>query len=251
MMNKILVNRNEIRCECEGVRVCDNVISFDSDGEYSIEYVLCDKIDIVFRVSGCSVIIQESSFDNDLVVNNRYEVYNGKVIVNKFYNNKSVKENIGIFLCGNGDSILYNFSSICKLEEYYEINVFHNCKNTVSNISNRAVSLKNSILNFVVNSNVYKECIQSKLDQNTRIVTMGDSNCKICPNMFIDVDDAYARHGSVIGTFKDDQVFYLMSKGISYNDAIKLLIKGFILGNGDVTFDLRMKIINIIELYWR
>lgn len=251
MMNKILVNRNEIRCECEGVIVGDNVITFVSDGEYDIEYGLIDKIDIVFRVRGCSVIIQESSFDNDLVVNNRYEIYNGKIIVNKFYSNKSVRENISIFLNSIGDRIDYNFSSISRLEEYYEINVFHNCKNTISNISNKAVSLKNSILNFVVNSSVYKECIQSKLDQNTRIVTMGDSNCKICPNMFIDVDDAYARHGSVIGTFKDDQVFYLMSKGISYNDAIKLLIKGFILGNEEITVDLRKRIINIIEMYWR
>lgn len=251
MMNKILVNRNEIRCECEGVIVGDNVITFVSDGEYDVEYGLIDKIDIVFRVRGCSVIIQESSFDNDLVVNNRYEIYNGKIIVNKFYSNKSVRENISIFLNSIGDRIDYNFSSISRLEEYYEINVFHNCKNTISNISNKAVSLKNSILNFVVNSSVYKECIQSKLDQNTRIVTMGDSNCKICPNMFIDVDDAYARHGSVIGTFKDDQVFYLMSKGISYNDAIKLLIKGFILGNEEITVDLRMRIINIIEMYWR
>ena len=55
---------------------------------------------------------------------------------------------------------------------------------------------------------------------------MGECDTKISPNMFIDLDDVIAKHGSAIGTFKDDQVFYLMSKGINYNDALKLLIKG-------------------------
>lgn len=251
MMNKILVNKNVINSDSKGIMVVDNVITFISDGDYSLEYVECDDIKIVFLVDGCNVRLQESSFDNEVIVNNRYEITNGSLIVNKFYNNKSVRENIVINLNKDGDRIDYNFSSISRLEEYYRIDIYHKSKKTVSNISNKSVALKNSILNFIVNSNVYKDSIFSKLDQNTRIVTMGDSSCKICPNMFIDLDEVEARHGSVIGTFKDDQLFYLMSKGISYNDAIKLLIKGFILGNIVVNLDLRALINNVIEMYWR
>jgi Fe-S cluster assembly scaffold protein SufB len=69
--------------------------------------------------------------------------------------------------------------------------------------------------------------------------------------MFIDLDDVEARHGSVIGSFNEDQVFYLMSKGISYSDTLKLLIKGYILANLSVHFELRKKIIEIIDTYWR
>ena len=69
--------------------------------------------------------------------------------------------------------------------------------------------------------------------------------------MFIDLDDVIAKHGSVIGTFKEDQVFYLMSKGISYNDTVKLLIKGYLLSKIRVNVDIRMKIMNIIDRYWR
>ena len=108
-----------------------------------------------------------------------------------------------------------------------------------------------SELNFVINSKVKKEYEKSVLDQNTRIVTLGDSDAKISPNMFIDCDDVEARHGSIIGTFKDDMVFYLMSRGIEYNDAIELLVKGFLFSNVDADSSLREKILNVIDMYWR
>ena len=106
-------------------------------------------------------------------------------------------------------------------------------------------------LDFVINSIVGREYVKSVLDQNTRIVTLGDSDCNISPNMFIDCDDIEARHGSVIGTFKDEMIFYLMSRGIGYNDAIKLLIKGYLFSNIDADSDLKDKIFNTIDTYWR
>ena len=80
---------------------------------------------------------------------------------------------------------------------------------------------------------------------------MGECDTKIQPNMFIEIDDVEARHGSVVGTFKNDQVFYLMSKGISYNNALKLLIKGYLLSKIEVSQDVRMRIMRIIDRYWR
>ena len=80
---------------------------------------------------------------------------------------------------------------------------------------------------------------------------MGECDASISPNMFIDLDDISAKHGSVIGSFKDEDIFYLMSKGISYSDVIKLLIKGYILSNMEIDADTRMNILQIIDLYWR
>ena len=122
---------------------------------------------------------------------------------------------------------------------------------TISNIINKSVTLKGSNVNFIVNSNVDEKAIKSVLDQNTRVVTMGDSEAKICPNMYIPIDDVIAKHGSIIGTFKDDQIFYLMSKGISYNDSLKLLIKGYLFSDIVVPLELRIRMMKIIDTYWR
>ena len=42
-----------------------------------------------------------------------------------------------------------------------------------------------------------------------------------------------------------------MSKGISYNEALKLLIKGYLFSNIDVLGDIKKKIMDIINVYWR
>ena len=63
----------------------------------------------------------------------------------------------------------------------------------------------------------------------------------------IDEDSVIAKHGSVIGGFHDSEIFYLMSRGISYQEAIHLLIKGFIFSNLIVDMEKRAMIFSIIE----
>ena len=251
-MNKILVNKNKIDdYEDEKIIIHDGNICFYQDGVYELEYIDCDRINFNFVVNDCNIKILESSFGNDIVINNRYDIDNGSLVISRFSNDKNVDSKIDFNLLHEGDRVDYNFANICLGEEKYTININHKEKKTVSYINNRTVAFKNSKTNFIINSVVLKDCVKSILDQNTRIVTMGECDTKIEPNMFIDLDDVEARHGSVIGTFKDDQVFYLMSKGISYNDTMKLLIKGYLLSKIEVSADVRMRMIDIIDRYWR
>ena len=239
-MNKIIIGKKDK----------NRKIAFLESGEYLIDYVESGEYSIIFDIY-CDVKIVESSFNNRLIVNNKYIVNNGSVKVIKVYNNEYVSEKIMIDLCSFNSKIDYNFINICSGEEEYLININHKDKRTTSNINNRSVALKNSKISFIINSNVFKECNESVLNQNTRIVTMGECDTKICPNMFIDLEDVCAKHGSVIGTFRDEQIFYLMSKGICYNDALKLLIKGYLFANLDVHMDLRAQVMKIINTYWR
>lgn len=251
-MNKIFVSRDKIISDTDKVMIVGNRIKFLDNGDYSLEYKDIDKIDLVIEVSNnLSVKLYESSFLGNIDVNNKYVINNGYLVVNKFYNNDSVLENIDIDLCSDGDKIDYRFSNICRNSENYIININHMGCFTSSNICNKSIAMDGSKINFIINSKVSKEYEKSILDQNTRIVTLGNSEANISPNMYIDCDDVEARHGSVIGTFKDDMVFYLMSRGIEYNAALKLLIKGYLLSNVDVDSDLREKIFSVIDMYWR
>lgn len=236
-MNKILVSNDITNIKL-------------NDGEYFIEYNADGEYELNFIING-NVKLIECSFDKEITTKNSYVVNNGSLDIVKFYNNLSVNEIDNIDLCKKGVIVNYYFSNICRGIEKYVININHKAKGTKSNIINKSVALMNSDIKFIINSNVPKDCNNSLLDQNTRIVTMGECNASVSPNMFIDLDDVEAKHGSVIGSFKEEQIFYLMSKGINYNDALKLLIKGYLLGNflGDTT--LRFKIIDIIDTYWR
>lgn len=251
-MNRIIVNRNRIdNYKDDEIEINNNKIWFYKDNKYEFEYIDCDDVRLEFMIDNAKIEILDYSSDNYLKIKNIYNIDNGSLRIDKFYNNKQVNEEIDFNLMQDGDRIDYNFATISLGEENYIINVNHNNKNTISNIDNRSVALKNSKINYTINSRVLKDCVKSMLDQNTRIITLDECEAKISPNMFIDLDDVIAKHGSVIGTFKEDQVFYLMSKGISYNDTVKLLIKGYLLSKIRVNVDIRMKIMEIIDRYWR
>lgn len=251
-MNKILMNSNKIISNSKSVIINNNKIKLLESGIYSIEYEDSNDVNLCIEIDGgIKVVLFESSFYQNIVVNNRYIINDGELRVNKFYNNDSVVENIDIDLCSVGSKIDYRFSNICRKSEDYVININHNGKNTTSNISNKSIAMDGSKLNFIINSIVKKEYEKSVLDQTTRIITFGDCEAKISPNMFIDCDDIEAKHGSLVGTFKDELVFYLMSRGIEYNDAVKLLIKGYLFSNVDLNNEVREKILNIIDMYWR
>ena len=97
-MNKIIVDRNIISSNIDGVIVDKNIITFNKDRFYEIEYIDSEKIEITFIVNA-NIELLESSFDNDLIVNNKYIVNEGSLSVINFYNNKNVSENIDIDLC--------------------------------------------------------------------------------------------------------------------------------------------------------
>ena len=248
-MNKILIDK-KIVCDNKNILIKDNTITFLKTGSYEIEYMSDGDYELTFIIND-DINVLESSFDKNINVNNHYIVSKGNLIINKFYNNHDVNEVINIDLCGEDSSIDYKFANICRESENYTININHLVRNTKSNINNKSVALENSKLKFTINSNVSKESVKSILNQNTRIVTMGESDASISPNMFIDLDDVEAKHGSIIGTFKEEDIFYIMSKGISYKDTLKLLVKGYLLSNMVTNHEIRKKIMDIIDVYWR
>ena len=63
---------------------------------------------------------------------------------------------------------------------------------------------------------------------------------QINPNLYIENYDVEASHAAYIGEFKEEALFYMMSRGISMDDAKFLLLKAFLLGSfnfDDTTYD--------------
>lgn len=73
----------------------------------------------------------------------------------------------------------------------------------------------------------------------------------IRPNMYIDEKDVIATHSSIIGTFNEEDIFYLNTRGINKEDSIKLLNRGFLLGNTKINISIKEIILNEINKYWR
>ena len=169
--------------------------------------------------------------------NNKYENMtfnleeNAYLIINKMYNEKEINEEITINLNGINSKIDYNFSTKVYNNQKYVININHNNKNTISNVINHGVVMNDSHLFFEVNSSIKKGNNKSKLNQESKIIVMSKNNSLIKPNLFIDEYDVDAVHSATIGKFNKNEIFYLMTKGITKEESVNLLIKGFLEGH--------------------
>lgn len=173
---------------------------------------------------------------------------NSKLNLYKFYDIEKAKEFVRIDLNGINAFIDYNFKTISKQEEKYDITVYHNSPNTVSNIINNGINIKEGNLIFNVSSFVSNGNKKCDVSQKSRIVNLTMNKCKICPNLYIDEYDVNANHSAYIGNFKDEELFYLMSRGITKSESEYLLIKGFLLNNMEC---MQKLVSEICEKYWR
>ena len=102
------------------------------------------------------------------------------------------------------------------------------------------------VLEFNVSGFVSNRIKGCNINQKARIINLTENTCVVKPNLFIDEVDTVANHSAHIGTFKDEELFYLMSRGLDKENALKLLIKGFLLKGITNKDDLE----NIVNKYW-
>lgn len=254
-MNNILVINNNINnYSDDNIEIENNTIYFKKSGKYNIKYKKTNTIDITYKLKdNINITIYEyQNNTSSLNSNVKYLLAENSILnINKFSINDIVKETIIIDLEGINSEINYHFSNISTNQEKYNIIINHNAPKTISNIINRTISTNDAMIDYTIDSILPKNNYNCILNQETKIITNDSSNCYIRPNMFIDEEEVDARHASYIGKFKEEELFYLMTRGLSLKDAIKLLVKGYILSNINIEEELEKIIINDINKYWR
>lgn len=173
---------------------------------------------------------------------------NSKINIYKLYDVESIKEWVRVYL--NKNSVInYYFKTVSKNSERYDLEIRHEKDTSVSNIINNGINILNGSLIFNVSTLLPNNVVNTNINQNNRIINLNNKLCQINPNLFIDENDVVANHSAYIGKFKDEEIFYLQRLGLSYNDAEKLLIKGFLRKDMPKSMD---KYINkITKKYWR
>lgn len=184
--------------------------------------------------------------DKKIKIQNKYLLKaNSELNIIKFYDSEDVKELDIIELNGEKAKINYELKTIATKEQKYDMIVYHNFKETESYIKNKGVNIKGG-LHFNVTGIVENNITDCIIDQKNRIINMSNDKCTIDPKLLIEENDVIANHSALIGKFSDDELFYLMSRGISEKEATILLVKGFLMDNIEDE-ELNKK----IEKYWR
>ena len=110
----------------------------------------------------------------------------------------------------------------------YNIKMNHLSKNTRSNQFFRGILDKYSKASFTGLVKIEKNCINSRSEQvNNNLLLSEKAQIKSDPQLEIYCNDVECSHGSTIGQFDEETLFYLCSRGIHREDAKKMLMEAF------------------------
>ena len=145
---------------------------------------------------------------------------------------KFIKNEINCNLNGKYASAFVNGVFILNETKHHEIktNINHIVENTKSYQLIKGVLEDTS--KAVYQGKIFVDSKAQKTDgyQLSKAILLNDNtefNAK--PELEIYADDVKCSHGSASGSLNEDSIFYLMSRGLNYQEAKKLLINGFLL----------------------
>lgn len=167
-------------------------------------------------------------------------------------NNGDVIEDIHVNLEGQGSTSDVKTVAITHGDQVQGVNV--NVTNigsySLGNIFQHGVTLDESTLTFNGIGHILKNSKNSDAQQESRILMLSDNaRADANPILLIDEYEVQAGHAASISRVNQEQLYYLMSRGLERKQAEKLIIRGF-LGNvlKEISLsEVRQELIDTIE----
>lgn len=143
--------------------------------------------------------------------------------------NCDVDLNINVNLLDNCEfDLVLSCLNKTKFKKTYNIKVFHDGNNSKSKCEVFGINKDESKTNFYLEAIIKKESFDNYCEQKIRGVLLSNkTEIQGKPNLIIDTNNIKAKHALAIGKLNIDHLFYLQSKGINKNFAIKLLLLSY------------------------
>ena len=166
--------------------------------------------------------------DNNQTTDYHFEIDQDTIVFHYSINSSS---SVSVKMKNENINLSYYYNNINYDDNKFHISVYHEKSNTHSELYNHGVNVKNNKLDYYVEGIVPKDSTNCICNQENQIINMGNGKSTICPNLLIDNYDVVSNHSAYIGSFSEDNLFYLMSRGISRDEANYLLLHGFLINS--------------------
>lgn len=210
-----------------------NDLSLDLKGDLKTNLIISDFLgkEIKLNLKDNSVVSavlfckSESEIELNAILNE-----NANLNLDIILMNQDTKFNLNASLVKEYSTLNVNVLSMAK-NATKEINFYveHVAKETKSVVNNIGISFENGKNHFNVNGIIKANMTNSDVRQLTRGLILGSNGeCLAKPILLIDHHDVKAYHGATIGKVSDDDLFYLMSRGLTKDEAFMLIINGLL-----------------------
>jgi Fe-S cluster assembly protein SufD len=175
---------------------------------------------------------------------NKSSLCDSKIIINlekdaslKMYNLIIATNDQNITL--NADVNLKEEHANCEILNVYlgtdqslidsKVHAYHVASNTNSDLSILSIGKDSSTVNINNMATIKQGKKKCVVHQKAKGLALNkETTIKALPILYIDEADCLASHASAIGSISKDDLFYLMSRGLTKLDASKLIVLGFI-----------------------
>lgn len=145
-------------------------------------------------------------------------------------NGADTSRNTFVALRESGAYALVSSASLVDCKKEYNIQVVNYAPHTYGDMKNYSVVMKNGSLMIDAIGKVIKGAHGSQSHQTSRALSFeAGQHATILPELLIDENDVQASHAMSIGRVDDDQLYYLMSRGLSIKQCTSLISTGYLM----------------------
>jgi Fe-S cluster assembly protein SufD len=145
-------------------------------------------------------------------------------------NEADTKRNTYMVLREEGARGLLSSASLVHARKNYRMQVVNEKPHTYGDIQNYAVGLKGGNLLIDAVGKVIKGAHGSESHQTSRSLSFEEGQkAEILPELLIDEYDVQASHAMSIGRVDEEQLYYLMSRGLSLAQCTSLISTGYLM----------------------
>lgn len=205
-MNKIVLEQDEYTFQDEEkeLNIANNNIFLNIKGQVYL------KITAILKNTILNINLNKASsllLELDFALNNNYNTLN--------------------IVSDNASNLNLNFASLIQGENEIIINNEINSNDCNVKIHFRGVSEYGKIV-IKATGKIHKNTTNNKYLEDIKVITSNSEFIKIMPDLLVDSNSVEASHNANISNLDENQIFYLMSKGIPKLKAQELLKEGFL-----------------------
>lgn len=186
---------------------------------------------VVIRTNNNLNITINSNVEIVLLTNKKIDI---NIIANRFstteltlitFNNKEITFTAELLEGSHLDSnfIVINKGNAMNIKQ----TIKHTGRDSYSMVNNKAIAFSKASIDFETVGTIRNGIKNCNCNQLTRgLILEENASIKALPILLIDECDVKAYHGATIGNVNDDDLFYLMSRGLNKKEAFNLVVNG-------------------------
>ncbi len=236
-MSRVILN-TDTTFELDSDTYADATYYLEINGDVTLVIKLTGNLDFQLKID--AVVTADSTFkmllmnniNSKLIIEDQYDLYQGAqgTIAYCQMNSAPVVTDSVYNLKGQQAAVRSLTVSITAEKNVFQQTCNHLAGQTKGDIDNFGIVLANGNCEMIVKNSINKGFHDCKTHQTSRLLTYDKTSVgNILPILYIDDDQVEASHACSLGQPDEEQIYYLQTRGLTYQQALRLISIGYLM----------------------